>query len=337
MTELNRTRAAWMLTLATLGWGLSFPLTKAFFFAAETVLVNRSTWFHSAFFLVVRFGAAALVLVVARPRLFRELTRAECKQGLGLGLFAAFGLLFQADGLAYTAASTSAFLTQLYCVIIPVVIAIRHRSFPSPITIVSCLIVLAGVGILSNVDWHTLSIGRGELETIISSAFFTGQILWLSRADFRGNDATRMTVVMFGTIVLVLLPVLFRHGPQSADLILAFSTPSIVALLAALTLFCTLLAYCLMNRWQPHVDPTQAGLIYCVEPLFASLFALFLPRWLSNVAGLSYANEVATRNLIIGGSLITIANLLILRHQRREAIDSPAIRAQEEDVSGGDR
>jgi drug/metabolite transporter (DMT)-like permease len=306
-----------MLIVATLAWGVSFPLTKAFFFAGETVFLNRSSWFQSAFLLVFRFAASALVLIAVRPKLFRDLTRSEAKQGMGLALFAALGMLFQADGLAYTAASTSAFLTQLYCVIIPLFLAARQRAIPSAVTLLSCLIVLVGVGVLSNVDWKALRIGRGELETIAASIFFTGQILWLDRAEFRRNDALRMTVVMFAAIAVVLLPVLFKDGLQSADFQRAFCTPSINGLLIILTVICTLVAYGLMNRWQPHVHPTQAGLIYCVEPLFASLFALFLPRWLSTIAGLQYPNEVPTTNLLIGGSLITISNLLIVRGERR--------------------
>src|SRR4030095_16741182 len=135
LTDRTHIRAAWMLILATLAWVVSFPLTKAFFFAGETVFLNRSSWFQSAFLLVFRFAVSALILVAVRRKLVRELTRSEAKQGIGLALFAALGMLFQADGLAYTAASTSAFLTQLYCVIIPLILAARHRSLPSAITV----------------------------------------------------------------------------------------------------------------------------------------------------------------------------------------------------------
>jgi hypothetical protein len=67
----------------------------------------------------------------------------------------------------------------------------------------------------------------------------------------------------------------------------------------------------MMNRWQPSVDATTAGIVYCTEPLFATLFALFLPAILARFHGITYANEIATTHLLIGGSLITVANLLI--------------------------
>ena len=81
--------------------------------------------------------------------------------------------------------------------------------------------------------------------------------------------------------------------------------------MGVLTVFCTLGGYLLMNYWQPFLTATQAGLLYCLEPVFTSLFALFLPGWLSAFAGISYANEKLTLGLLLGGGLITAANVLI--------------------------
>jgi drug/metabolite transporter (DMT)-like permease len=66
-----------------------------------------------------------------------------------------------------------------------------------------------------------------------------------------------------------------------------------------------------MNYWQRHVSVTEAGLIYGAEPVFASLFALFLPAWFSAFASLNYPNERVTFNLLVGGGLISAANVLI--------------------------
>jgi len=78
--------------------------------------------------------------------------------------------------------------------------------------------------------------------------------------------------------------------------------------LSALSTVCALI---IMNTYQPWITATEAGLIYCVEPIFGSIFALFLPVWLSRFASVAYDNEVTTRALLIGGGLITAANILI--------------------------
>jgi drug/metabolite transporter (DMT)-like permease len=82
--------------------------------------------------------------------------------------------------------------------------------------------------------------------------------------------------------------------------------------LLILTLPCTLGAYMMMNYWQRHVTPVQAGLIYCMEPVFTSAYALFLPGIFSVWAGVNYPNEILTPSLVIGGAFILAANVLVL-------------------------
>ena len=84
-----------------------------------------------------------------------------------------------------------------------------------------------------------------------------------------------------------------------------------VEVVGLLTLFCTLGSFTLMVRWQPHITATEAGLIYCIEPVFASVMALFLPALFSRWAGFDYANETLTWQLLVGGGLITLANVLL--------------------------
>jgi hypothetical protein len=66
-----------------------------------------------------------------------------------------------------------------------------------------------------------------------------------------------------------------------------------------------------MNYWQKYVTATEAGLIYCTEPLCASFVSLFLPAIFSAWASIHYENEQLTSRLFLGGSLITAANILI--------------------------
>jgi drug/metabolite transporter (DMT)-like permease len=85
-----------------------------------------------------------------------------------------------------------------------------------------------------------------------------------------------------------------------------------VGLTLTLAVVCTVGAFSIMNKWQPKITSTEAGLIYCIEPIFASIFALFLPAIFSRWTAIDYPNEHATWSLLIGGGLITIANILVL-------------------------
>jgi drug/metabolite transporter (DMT)-like permease len=311
MEAPRRGRAILMLVLTTAAWGLSFPGGKALLTAANGALPGRDPWFFSSLMIGVRFGLAALLLWLFHPRAFAQMRASELRQGIGLGICGGLGMLFQADGLGFTAASTSAFLTQFASVLVPLVVALRTRRLPSLFVMFCIALVIAGVAVLAQFDWRALRLGRGELETLIGTAFFTGQILWLERSVFRGNHTGRVTLVMFLTIAAILAPVSFTHAQHASDTRVLFSTLPITLLLMAVTLACSLFAFLMMNRWQPFVDATTAGVVYCTEPLFATLFALFLPALLARFVEIDYANEVATPHLLIGGSLITLANVLI--------------------------
>ena len=300
-----------MLLLANLFWGLSFPLIKAIALTHGRLLPESSTWFITAWTVGPRFILGALVLFVWQFKTLGTLTASELRQGLGLGAFASAGMLFQTDGLQFTEASTSAFLTQFYAITIPLYLAFRLRRLPRWTVWVSCVLVLAGVAILGRFDWRTLQLGRGEIETLVCSIFFMGQILWLERKAFAGNRVLPVTFVMFAVEALVFLALALATADRPTDLLVPWTSVPWVVFTLALTVICTIGAYWIMNTFQPRITATEAGLIYCVEPVFGSLMALFLPALFSTWALIHYPNEVATPHLLIGGGLITAANILI--------------------------
>lgn len=307
----QRPKALALLIGATAFWGLSFPLNKAIMFTQAQLMPASSNWFITAQTLWPRFTLSLLVIAALDFRALRTLTRSEWRQGLGLGLFSATGLLFQIDGLQFTAASTSAFLTQLYAILIPVWLALRQRRNPGASVWLSVGLVLAGVAVLARLDWRDLRLGRGEAETLFSSVFFMGQILWLERKEFASNRMLPMTAAMFAVAAAIFLGLALVTAGRPAELLVPWGSGAWVGFTLALTLACTLGAFLIMNTWQPKITATEAGLIYCIEPVFASLFVLFLPAWLAGWGGFVYPNEVAGANLLLGGGLITAANVLI--------------------------
>jgi drug/metabolite transporter (DMT)-like permease len=310
---LHPGKAAAMLTLATLIWGASFLAMKALGQKQQDLVQSAGTWYVAALSLLIRFGVAALVMGIWCGRKLRHITPLEFWQGAGLGFFGGVGTLFQMDGVQYIAASTSAFLTQCYCILIPIMLALRYRKLPGKMLMAGCLMALAGVAILSNIDLKTFRLGRGELESILGSVLFTGQILWLERPVFHANRNSVVTFIMFAVVGLLMLGVVGSTGSTPRQWIAAYASGPALGLIAFLALVGTLATYVIMNYWQPHLPATQAGVIYCSEPLFTSLFALFVPGLLSSAFRIHYPNEALTAQLFFGGGLITAANLLAMR------------------------
>jgi drug/metabolite transporter (DMT)-like permease len=300
-----------MLVVANFFWGLSFPVIKSIQLLHAQLVPAAGPWFSTFYTVAPRFLLATLVLAGWQGRAGWRATAGELRQGVVIGLFAALGMTFQNDGLQFTAASTSAFLTQFYAIMIPVWLAVRTRRNPGWVVWVCCALVLAGVAILGRFNWRTFQLGRGECETLVSSVFFMGQILWLERREFAANRPGQITLVMFATETVFFAAAAALAAPDAATLIVPWTSLSWLSFTLVLTAFCTLGAFGIMNTFQPRITATEAGLVYCIEPVFGSVMALFLPALFSVWAGIDYANETATWTLLVGGGLITLANVLL--------------------------
>ncbi len=320
-----RRKAVFQLILATAAWGISFPLFKMLFDVQKAHVPGVDTFFLAAHAIGFRALGAAAFFLILRPWLLSGLTRKEWKQGLLLGFFGGAGLIFQADGINYTSASVSAFLTQFYCVLLPFWACIRRRTWLSGRLLAATLLVVGGISILSGlvkVENGTLEIqefhlGRGELETLVSALFFTVQILLLERPAWKANRMIPVSVLMFFGFAACSLPVILVTKPSWSAITGVYQNHRDFLIMGAVILFCTVYAYTSMNRWQPHVSATEGGLIYCLEPVFTALYTLFLPGLLAIWTGVPYANEVMTVTTLAGGGLITAANVILQLPQRR--------------------
>ena len=299
-----------LLIVACAFWGLSFPLMKALHLEQAARLPAATSQFLAAWMQIARFGLAALLLLPFVVRGARP-TRLELRQGLWIALWGGLGMGIQADGLAHTGASTSAFLTQAYCIFLPLWVCLKHRKAPGARIILATLLVLTGVAVLSGIRLDHLRLGRGELETIIAAFLFTFQILVLEDARYAATRGVPVTFVMFVGITVLFVPITAMMANQPLDCLTAGASLPALLMILVLALICSVGAYLLMNIWQPRVAATEAGLIYTTEPVFTAIYVGFLPGLLSRLIHSSYANEAITPAILIGGSFILAANVLM--------------------------
>jgi drug/metabolite transporter (DMT)-like permease len=298
------------LIIACALWGLSFPLVKALHLEQTSRLPGASSLFLASWMQTARFGVGAMILlpfILGR----KAPTPGEWRQGLVIAFWGGMGMWIQADGLSHASASTSAFLTQGYCIFLPLWASIRLRTMPGSKVIVATLMVLAGGAILSGVSPGHLQLGRGELETLAAAVLFTFQILALENRRYRGNRGVPVSFIMFLGIAVLFVPISVLAAPDLKSCYEAGASVATAVIVCSLALFCSAGAYVIMNVWQPHVPATEAGLIYTIEPVFTAIFVLFLPAMLSELIGSSYPNESLSVQLIAGGALILAANILM--------------------------
>jgi drug/metabolite transporter (DMT)-like permease len=322
-TKPHAAQAVIVLAAATFCWATSFPVMRALGMHQGNLVPGTGSIFLTAVSVVVRFGLAALVLGAWRGRDFARMTRLEIWQGAGLGFFGGVGILLQMDGVIHIAASTSAFLTQGYCVWVPVIVACWRREWPSAMLALSCAMVLGGVAVLSGLQIAGLRLGRGEAETIAASLLFAGQILWLERPLFAACRPVPATVAMFAVVALLALPAAIATAGSAREWTAIYRSGAALGLTLFLGVVCTLIPYTLMNCWQQHLPAARASLIYACEPLITSVFVLFVPGWLSSLAAVHYPNEILGPRLLFGGGLVLAANLLALWPASRRGREAP--------------
>jgi drug/metabolite transporter (DMT)-like permease len=314
-TALER-KARALLIGSTLFWGLTFPLLRA------VELTQRASGLHGSDValacadMAVRFGLAALVLLAIYGRGLARISALEWSQGGGLAFFAGVGMGLQTLGLAWTDASITAFLTQLYTLIVPLIVAVRDRRRPTGRVMIACVLVLAGAAMLSPGLFRHFTLGTGEIVIIASTFFMACQIVWVERPIYAENRAGVVTLIMFALLALGFGLAFFVVGGTPGQAQFWFGTPQLWTLILALVLFSTVVNFLIMNAWQPHVSATEAGLIYCLEPVIATVLASFLPGWISRFASVHYANEMLTWSLLIGGGLIVSATVLVATEKR---------------------
>ena len=301
---------AWLLATTFL-WAISFPFVKILYTEQEALLPGANGLFLSSLLMCARFTMAAIILLPwVLPRI-RSYTRREWEQGMCLALFGGVGMWLQADALAYTKASTCAFITQAYCVFLPLYHTIRSRRFPSYQTMLAVGVVFIGMAWLSGVRPSDLSLGRGESQTLLAAVIFTMQILCLENPRYQGNRSLPITWAMFAGIAVMTFPLTWWHAEQPQHIMTALSSPAALALVASMAVFCSIAAFGLMNRWQKLVTSVEAGVIYCAEPVFTSIIALFIPALLGQWMGRDISNEPLTLSLLGGGTLVTVAIVIL--------------------------
>lgn len=309
-----RTRAAMLLFSANIFWGWSFPTMKWVVPTMQAQVADAGELVATATFIGWRFGLGCLLYFLLSIRKQRGFTRDDCIGGAATATCFVTGLFLQILGLRYTQPSVSGFLTSLIVVFIPLAQRLVLRKPIAAGTWPAVLLALAGTVILATTGSGD-PMARppfpfaGESLTILGSLAFTGQVLFL---DHYGKTASapRLSLVQFGITGAagLLIGLVFDHGTgfyQPASLNALCASWTMQWGLPTLVVFSTVGAFHLMNQNQPLLPAATAGVIYCSEPVFATVFSIVLGQ------------ERPTSNLLVGGGLILAGILWINRPPRR--------------------
>jgi len=275
------------LLLATVFWGISFPVIKV-----------ALTDISPSAFLCLRFGLAALIVLayiaIARKPLRRLLND---KILWILGITNAIGFVMEFYGLTLTTASKASLLVNVNVVFMAIFSALLLKDKITNRSKLGILFGLLGV---------FLTTTGGDLSSLIQGSalgdliIFGGGIVWAFSNIYNKRAATELglspmevTESMAITTAITLVPLLF-FTPLSFVI-----TPFSVGAFLYVTLVCTIFGFYLFYRALRTITVVHAGIVMLFE-IIVAIATSFI-----------FLGETIPPLGIVGGVLIGVSILLV--------------------------
>ncbi len=269
-----------LIILATIIWGSSFVVMKS------SVDVLPTFWL-----LAIRFTFAALLLSVLFLPRWKVCDRQYLLGGtvMGFCLFVAYA--FQTFGLERTTPGKNAFLTAVYCVIVPFLYWAIARRRPDRYNILAALLCIVGIGLVSVTGENASAFNLGDVLTLVGGFFFACHIVAVAKYS-EGRDIFILTAIQFASFALFSwIGVLVTGTPVSPEVF----DQDLIFGLAYLVVFASAGALLFQNIGQKYTAPATAAVLLSLEAPFGVVFSIL------------FANERPTALMFVGFALIFVA------------------------------
>lgn len=240
-----------MLFSAAFIWGTSFFIMKN---TLDTVPVY--------YLLVIRFTVGAVLLSLVCWKKWKNFTPDYLWRGAIIGGFLFLAYAVQTFGLAQTTPSKNAFLTSVYCVMVPFLYWAAAKQKPDRYNIAAAVLCVTGVGLVSlNGD---LSVNMGDMLTLGAACFYAFHIVAVAKVS-PGKDIYLLTIFQFAYAALyALVCALMTETFPGA----ALTDPAVFLPLGYLCVMATTVALLFQNVGQIWSDPVSASVILSLESVF---------------------------------------------------------------------
>jgi len=296
--DVSHRTAILIIALTAMIWGFGFPATRIALSGGLSVGVLMAMRF------VVAGGLMAIIVRAKRiPIRRRGLT-----DGIWLGIVLAVLFWLQTDGMRFTTTAKSGFITGLYVLFTPLIAVVIGQRVKLT-SLLGALIATYGLYLLvqapgaewpGHTAWRFLAqLNRGDLETL-GCAFLCAVHIIMMGIFTRNSDSWLLAssqVITCGAIALVLALV----APGKAESHNAVFNPAHWTALGAtlyLAVFSTVFAFWAQATAQTKLAPTEAAVLFCLEPVIAALLSVF---WLK---------EPMSARQALGGALIVLAMIV---------------------------
>ena len=243
-----------MLFAAAFIWGSSFFIMKN---ALDAIPVQ--------YLLAIRFTMGAVLLALICWKRWGKVTVDYLWRGAIIGgcLYLAYSI--QTYGLALTTPSKNAFLTAVYCVIVPFLYWLFVGVKPDRYNLLAAVLCVSGVGLVSLSG--DLSVNLGDALTLLCAIFYAAHIVAVAKVSPK-KDIYLLTVFQFAFAALYA----WIGGALTETFpVQALANPEILLPLCYLGVMATTVALLFQNVGQVNSDPASAAVILSLESVFGVL------------------------------------------------------------------
>lgn len=203
-----------------------------------------------------------------------KITRAQLPYVLLAGSVLFAGGTLQQIGLITTTASNAGFITGLYVVLVPVLLAIFWKRRADALTWIASVVAAVGLGLLST--GGTFKLNPGDVFVLL------GAFAWACHVILVGMAVKKVDFIPFAIgqfLMVALLNLLLGTVFALKSFPFGLSTWLSIAWLG---IFSTAIGFTLQGAGQKHSPSADAAIILSMEAVFASLFGmLFLKERLN--------------------------------------------------------
>jgi drug/metabolite transporter (DMT)-like permease len=275
-----RLRADLALGICTIIWGATFVIIKDALPHISTIL-----------YIAIRFGLAALIMAAMYWRTVRALTWPAIWMGVQIGFFMFGGYMFQVGGLRQTTPSKAAFVTGMYVVFVPIILAVFGRRRISIWIWFGVISAIAGLYFLSVPPQGLSGLNRGDPIVLGCAFLFALHLIFISRGLERHSVAaiSFLQVAVTAVLATLLLPVAAVTGWERPRV--EWTGYLIFAILAT-AIGATVICFSLQTWAQKHTTASHAALLLSLEPVFAA------------VTSVTLGQEHIGKRMLLGAALI---------------------------------
>lgn len=292
---MSSTKSTLLLISITAAWGSSFILMK-----------NGANEISGVAFVALRFILTSIILTITFAPFLKSISLKLIKHSAIIAFWLFLCLVAQVYALRFTSASNTAFITALGVVVVPIFSAVILRKAPTLSNVFGIILATGGLVFITGVYRSFSMLNKGDIITLVSVIFITMQVILTDRYATQTDDPILLGVCQIWFVALYSTIAWFFSSPETFFKI-TYSTELVTAVVLT-SIICTAYAFTAQIVAQKYVSPTRVAVVFTLEPVFALMYALYIPGPDGNVEILTSVKLLGCI-FIVGGALFSEVNL----------------------------